>query len=329
MLISIIVPVYNVEGFLEECLKGVFHEVRPGYEVIIVNDGSTDNSALIIDRFKIIYPDTVVIEKKNGGLSSARNAGMQVAKGKYLLFIDSDDILEQGVLDKLLKNAIDNNADIAVADYYEFEFIDRKKERYDKSIIGAPLVSEQDRLSKLFTIEVSFAVWNKIYNAEFLKKRKLAFLEGYWFEDLDFVFRAFYYAEKIVKENGMLIGYRQRTGSIMKSISPKILDKMEIMERIGHFLKEEGKFGKYEDLYNILYLKMAFSIIYSCVKNSSDKIKAKSVLEELYDLSYFQKVIKSPLKSKFRMKRNEIIFYNLIKLGVINPSTLMFLTKLI
>jgi len=327
MLLSIILPIYNIEEYLVECLDSVLSQLRSDYEVILVNDGSTDGSRAIIDQYCLKYPELVIIDKKNEGLSSARNSGMKVARGKYLLFIDGDDLLEPGILEELIGNAESNNADIVVADYYEFEKIEQKRIRYDKSLIDSHLIREEDRLNKLFLIDVSFAVWNKLYRAAFLEKNNLFFLPGYWFEDLDFVFRAFYFANKVVKTDKLLVGYRQRSGSIMKSISLKIMDKMAVMDKIAAFLKTEGKFERYESMYKVLYLKMMFSIVYICMKNGKDE-SSKEIICRLFDMKYFSTLKNSPFESKHKMKRSVRIFFALIKLGVVNPSSLSFILKI-
>ena len=110
MKLSIIIPVYNVELYLRECLDSVFIQDLTGCEVIVVNDGSTDDSPTIIDEYRSLYPSFLrVINKKNGGLSSARNSGLEAARGEYIYFIDSDDYLKPFAIKTILNSIITNN----------------------------------------------------------------------------------------------------------------------------------------------------------------------------------------------------------------------------
>ena len=115
MDISIIVPIYNVEEYLVECLKSIYKIENLRYEVILVNDGSKDKSYKIMEDFKALYPNqTVLINKENGGLSSARNTGLRVAKGRYVSFIDSDDFIDTVEFEKFVIKGIKSRVDIAV-----------------------------------------------------------------------------------------------------------------------------------------------------------------------------------------------------------------------
>ena len=121
MDLSIIVPIYNVEEYLAECLKSLYKISNLRYEVILVNDGSKDNSYQIMEEFKRLYPkQTVIVNKENGGLSSARNAGLKIAKGKYISFIDSDDFIDTDEFEKFVIEGIKSRVDIAVGNmrYY-------------------------------------------------------------------------------------------------------------------------------------------------------------------------------------------------------------------
>ncbi|NSL89789.1 glycosyltransferase [Chitinophaga sp. Mgbs1] len=309
--LSIIVPVYNVESYLEACLDGILQTDLTNREVIIVDDGSTDTSAQIINRYKQRYPGITVYRKENGGLSDARNYGLERATGKYVIFPDSDDLVHAGAFDKMIAEAERQHADIVVADYYEFseEGKHYRKDRYDKAIIEKPLITEEERLHPLFLIDVSFAVWNKLYRRSFLSENNLTFLKGFWFEDLDFVFTAFYRAGKVVKVNEMLIGYRQRSGSIMKNINNKILDKVTIMEKLGVFLDKEGKIEKYRRLYDILFIKMCFSVLYACIMNRNDKGKSKELIGKVLENPYLKKILRNYLSRYKELKTKEKYYF--------------------
>lgn len=322
--VSIIVPIYNVEKYLSANLDSIFGAKLEDKEILLVNDGTTDNSFVIAEEYYKKFPDNVtLLTKTNGGLSSARNYGLERAKGEYVMFFDSDDLVHPEAIDIMTAAADSSHADIVVADYYEFYDTNlRKKIRPDKALITTPLITEEQRLLPLFPINVSFAVWNKMYRRSFIKKNELFFLEGYWFEDLDFIFKAFYKAAKIIKVPEILYGYRQRDGSIMKSISPKILDKIKIMDQLADFLRKEGKFEKYKNKYDVLYLKMAFSILYVCVRQKKNKSDTSGIVDEIFKGLYFKGLISKSGLDTHDLSTKEQVMYFLTKFRLINRHTL-------
>jgi glycosyltransferase involved in cell wall biosynthesis len=324
--LSIIIPVYNVESYLSACLTSICTANLDDIEVIVVDDGSTDGSSLIIDQFKRKYPTIITVRKENGGLSDARNFGLRIANGEFVIFVDSDDILHPEALSEMLYEAKRTNADIVVADYYEFSEEGKycKKERHDKTVIDKPLIDEKERLQPLFLIDVSFAVWNKLYNRAFLDANCLQFLKGFWFEDLDFVFRAFYYANKVIKVNRTLYGYRQRTGSIMKSLSERMMDKLTIMGRIEELLKREGKFELYHKYYDILFLKMSFSIIYACLINKIDRNKSSLIIREILMNVQLKQIVAHKLRDYKELKIKEKVLFLIIKYNFFDFFVLTF-----
>lgn len=117
---SVIIPVYNVEKYLDECLHSISSLNSPDYEIIAVNDGSTDNSAAILNEWEKRLPNLVVINQENRGLSAARNTGLKFSKGEYIAFIDSDDYVDANAMHQLLETARHNNTDICVGDFKVF-----------------------------------------------------------------------------------------------------------------------------------------------------------------------------------------------------------------
>lgn len=325
--LSIIIPVYNVENFIAECLESVVAYTGESVEIIIVNDGSKDESITIVKKYIEKYSYIKLINKVNGGLSSARNAGFKSAKGKYVFFIDSDDIIKAESITKILENAEKNNSDIVVADYFEMWDEEKIKIRKDKSNMPMELTDKNKILEKLFMIEISFSVWNKLYRRDFLIKNNIEFKEGIWFEDLEFTFRAFYYSNKITKVDTLFYGYRQRSNSIMTTISEKILDKMEVMEGLKIFLIEKNSLEKNIIGYNALYIKMYLSIIYSCLKNTNDYREIEIIINKTkkYE-NFYNKVIKNIILNRY-LRKSEKIAMILIKYKIINYKLLIFFFK--
>jgi glycosyltransferase involved in cell wall biosynthesis len=327
--VSIIVPIYNVEKYLTANLESIFKADLSDKEILLVDDGSTDNSHFIAEMYQKKYHQQVtLLTKENGGLSSARNYGLERAKGKYVVFFDSDDLIHAEVIDDMRMAADESNADITVADYYEFyDNYMEKRVRYDKALFTTPLVSEEERLLPLFKIDIAFAVWNKMYKRSFLEKNNLFFLPGYFFEDLDFVFRAFYTATNIIKVPKILYGYRQRRGSIMKNTSLMVLHKLRIMDQLADFLKKEDKFEKYKHNYDVLYLKMAFSILYVCFMQRRGGSSVYDIIDEVFTTPYFRRVITRSGLDMRDLTGREKLMYMLSKCRLVNRHTLKLATR--
>ena len=180
--ISIIIPVYNTEKLLRRCLNSVLNQTLKDIEIICVNDGSTDNSARILDDYGK-YENIKIIEQKNSGLSSARNTGLDIATGKYIAFLDSDDFVDPDFYEKLFNNIEKYKADVACASIVREN--DKKKTYLVvyKQIEVAKNI--QDRFLLVQSPKYNF-VWNKLYRKEFIDKNNLRFVPGMIYEDLFF-----------------------------------------------------------------------------------------------------------------------------------------------
>lgn len=320
--ISIIVPFYNVELYFREFLESLL-PIENNCEILLIDDGSKDSSITIAVEFEKKFKNVHLYRKENGGLSSARNFGLQLAKGNYVIFFDSDDYIEDKNVIYSMFEAANNDADVVVAPYYEFFKLDEKKYRFDKVNFDSNLISLEDKLDKLFKNDISFAVWNKMYKKTFLEKNHLSFKEGIWFEDLDFIFRLFFYANKIIKVDAVLLGYRQREGSIMKSISNKILDKIYVLDDLLVFLDENGKLDLYYEKFKILYLRMVFSVLHSVIVNRSEKEVKDEIIKQIFNFSLFKKILNESLVYIDYMSLQEKFFYYLLRYKICNERNLL------
>ncbi|VXA96042.1 Glycosyl transferase family 2 [Flavobacterium sp. 9R] len=320
--ISIIVPFYNVELYFRQFLDSLL-PIGDNCEVILVDDGSQDFSTDIAIEFTERFSNVKLLQKQNGGLSSARNYGLKFAKGDYVIFFDSDDYIEdKTVIYKMFEEAVVKKADILIAQYYEFIELDNKKFRPDKINFIQDLISLEDKMDKLFQNCVSFAVWDKIYKIDFLKSNNLQFKEGVWFEDMDFIYKAFFYASKISKVEDVLIGYRQRPGSIMKTISPKILDKISVLEGLYDFFEEKNTLSKVYEKFKVLYIRIIFSIIYSVLIFGSNNKVENEILDKVFNLPFFKVAIQEKLVHKNYLSKLEKFLFYLIKFKIINRNNI-------
>ncbi len=237
--VSIIVPVYNVEKYLERCLDSLINQTLKDIEIICVNDGSKDNSANILEKYTKKDNRIIVLNQENAGLSVARNTGMKVVKGEYIGFVDSDDWVDLDFFEKLYIAAKKYECDIAVADFIR-EHPKKKKIRLNlkkEEIFEKP----EDKYLICKTYREG-CVWNKIYRTDFLKKINLTFVEGMYYEDRDFTTRSIYYSKKLITVPNTYYRYFVNPKSIVKKGINKIQGEHYIIVRqqVLNFLKEKN-----------------------------------------------------------------------------------------
>ena len=235
--ISIIVPVYNVEKYIDKCLKSLTLQTLQGIEIIIVNDGSLDRSIDIIEKYVKENPTKIkYYEKKNGGLSSARNYGIEYATGEYIAFLDSDDYIEINMYEEMYNLAKKENADMVECDFiWEWEY---GKKVYDKR---REYKTKEDMMKKPRVV-----AWNKIYKREILNKNKIRFPEGLIYEDMEFFYKLLPHLNKISYINKYFVHYIQRKDSISNKQTKKIEDIFKILDNIFDYYKEQNLYNQYE-----------------------------------------------------------------------------------
>ncbi|MCF2673719.1 glycosyltransferase [Fusobacterium varium] len=286
MELSIIVPIYNVEDYLEECLKSLYNIKNIKLEIILVNDGSKDNSFKIMEKFKEIYPEkTVLINKENGGLSSARNAGMKAAVGEYISFIDSDDFIDVDEFEKFFKEGQKNKLDVMVGNmrYYTPEKTGDSLFRSD-IVKNSGIVNGIDFFWNLFQKPKCFReeVVDDIYKREFLVKNNIWFNENIVHEDSEFTPLVYLKAEKVKYIDRAFYFYRQRTGSIMNKVSEKSIVSLEsICEKFFIECKNlDSKKGK--EVLSSLILSFYSVVVYKRYNGAGDWKRVHKRYKELY-----------------------------------------------
>ena len=242
---SVIIPVYNVENYLRDCLDSVLHQTFEDWEAICVNDGSTDGSASILEEYASLDPRFVVVSQANGGLSAARNAGLKVAKGEYVLFLDSDDWLEQNALEVLANNR--NGEDMLCFSGRRF-FDDEGKYFPSDQLTERYYPTGMDYYNENALEHRDFAfvcVVLRTYRRKFLIENGLLFKEGIYHEDNLFTPIACYHAQRIRVINECLYDYRVRSSSIMTSFNLKRLkDLMGTANELAAFFVPKTDFDK-------------------------------------------------------------------------------------
>lgn len=230
--ISVIVPVYNVESWLAECLSSIANQQESSFEVWLVNDGSTDGSLKILEQYVKEDARFHVVTRVNGGLSAARNAGLSHATGEYVCFVDSDDVIDPGYLKQLYEAAVQNHAEIAVCD---MEYFDETGKRSFSSGGDFSHTSVREMPS---LIGINNSACNKLFKRSLFEQ--LQFPEGKYYEDLATVPVLLYRAKWVVKVNRALYFYRQRSGSIAHKANPKLFEIYDAIDGVMNTLKQDG-----------------------------------------------------------------------------------------
>jgi len=235
MFISLIIPVYNVEQYLRDCLNSVVAQTNSDYEVICVNDGSTDGSLTILEEFQNRYNQITVITQQNKGLSGARNTGILAAKGDYLFFLDSDDWIEPNTL-KILEQKQHGEDLVCFNGRRVFE--DGRTEEPDNGI-EEPKLNGWEYYGKYALVRRKFhfvCSVLRLYRREYLMEHKLFFEEGIYHEDNLFTPLACYYAQTVKVIPNILYIYRIREGSIMQTPNvQKLFDMIRVANKLSDF----------------------------------------------------------------------------------------------
>ncbi len=229
-LISVVIPVYNVEAYIRRCVESVIIQSYDNLEIILINDGSTDCSGKICDEYTKGDRRIKVIHKENGGLSDARNVGLNVSLGDYIAFIDSDDFVSQVYIQRLHDLLVTYDADISVVNKYNFSNCKKIKIR-EKT----PRIKCYNGVSAIedmwYQRNIINASWGKLYKKVLFQQ--IRFPLGKMYEDLGTTYKLFYLSEKIVYSSEKLYYYFQREDSIMnRKFTLKNMDRIEICEEI-------------------------------------------------------------------------------------------------
>ena len=319
--LSIIVPVYGVEKYIDKCLNSLVKQSLKEIEIIVVNDGTKDNSQKIIDKYVKKYPDKIKSYiKENGGQGSARNYGLKKATGEYIGYVDSDDFVEKDMYKKLYNKAKENNYDIVVCGNYNVS------EDYQNKNIDAFINNYNTDLENIFFGKM--AVWNKIYKRDILIKNKLEFKEKVWYEDLAFTLKAIMNSNTFAFIDEPLYDYLIREGSTMNNSNVQrnleILDAFnDILSYIQHNKKEEY-FSKIEFLaIDHIYISAIVRVLKA---EADDKVKRETI-NKLID--YMNKKFPNYKNNKYinTLSKNRKIIYKLINMKMYKLVDLIFKVK--
>lgn len=249
--VSVIVPVYNVEKYLAQCLDSLVMQTLESIEIIVVNDGSPDNSQAIIDHYQSLYPKKIFpFAKQNGGIGDTRNFGLTKAHGQYIGFIDSDDWVEPTMYEKLYNKAICDKSELVLCDLeYVWEDVNTTRQMFGyKPKLNEP-IQKSVFLAPLFA-------WNKLYHRSLFDNNELRYPMGLWYEDLPVTLPLLAKANSISYVSETFIHYRQRSTSVMGSNnSEKLQDIFTALEMVRSYFEKNDLLQEYRKEIEYLYVE--------------------------------------------------------------------------
>lgn len=270
--VSVIVPIYNVEKYLEKCINSLLSQTLEDIQIILVNDGSKDNSGNIAKEYEKNNKDRVIyVEKENGGLSDARNYGLKYATGDFIAFLDSDDYIEKNAYEEMYNKAIEENADYVECDFiWEFP----NKIRIDKQY---PYKNKKEMLSF-----VRVVAWNKLIKRQLITDNNLEFPKGLRYEDVEFTYKLIPFINKFAYVDKPFIHYVQRKGSIANVQNERTAEIFTVLDNVIEFYKKNNIYEKYRDELEYNYARY---LLCSSLKRMC-KIKDKTIRKKLLTESW-------------------------------------------
>ena len=269
--VSVIVPVYNVERYIAKCLNSLVNQTLKDIEIIIVNDGSTDSSKYVIEQYKEKYDNIKYYEKENGGLSDARNYGLQFATGKYIAFLDSDDYVDTNLYKKMYEKAKEEDSDMVECNFY---WVYEKRNKRD---IGQKYKGKKQMFEKARVV-----AWNKLYKKEILDNAKVEFPKGLRYEDVEFFYKLIPYIERVSFVKEPLIYYVQRKKSIINTQNEKTKDIFTVLENVIEYYKENNLYEEYKEVIEFTYARLVLCSSFKRMCKIKDKVLKKQLLNEVW-----------------------------------------------
>lgn len=314
--VSIIVPIYNTEKYLRRCLDSLVGQTLKELEIILVDDGSTDNSSQIMREYECKYQGRVkVYSKENGGQATARNLGIQRSNGKYIGFVDSDDYVDTNMFEVMYQAAKRDDADMVECHYrYLYEEGKRRKEYRTRGDI------RQYKDQKDMFINPQVSPWNKLYRREILMHKGLDFPEGLIYEDTAFYIKTIPYVQKERYVNEHFVYYFLRGSSTMNANrSQKVGNIFPVLENILSFYKTNHFYETYYEELEYFCVKILLCSSLSRI----GRIQDKKIAKELYKTTFSFIQDNFPRYKKNRYFKGKMGVYS----RIVNGSNCRFIGK--
>lgn len=329
-LISVIVPVYNVEKYLKECIDSLINQTYTNIEIILVDDGSTDKSGNICDDYAAIDTRIKVIHKQNEGLGYARNTGLEICTGKYVTFIDSDDIAESDFIEQLMNEVVNKNIDTCIGG---FKRVDNEGNIVFQKSYSSEVFYGDDVYNKLFARmlgstpkvrdAIRMSVWNALYSMDIIRKHRIRFPSERVFISEDIIWDSEYYryAQAVSVIGSTSYRYRITPGSLTQKYKPQMIDSICVLyNEMESRLADDGE--------KITRLQRQFFVnLRVCIRQEKPSISGKTQsecrknIEKIFDNGTVRTVIGSyPIQTiQFRQR----FFLMMIKYRMVNITILL------
>ncbi len=296
--ISVILPIYNVEKYLSQCLDSIVNQTLKDFECICVNDGSTDNSLSILQEYANKDSRIKIISQENKGVSAARNAGLKSTCCPYITFVDPDDWLQNNYLERLFNVAKETNSDIVECNYnIYYKSYDKTVKYARKDIIKS---KKEDNVTYVFRKYYGKVVWNRIYKTELLTQNNILFYEGMTGEDTPFSILSYLYSKKNCFIHEELYFYRANRENSINTNRSKLYK--DLFYNVFSLIVELKNRGIWSDILITYYINNCYWDFSSIFKKQvySDKEKLVEFLKEIMLYIYNNtKSIKNKFKAKF------------------------------
>lgn len=321
--ISVIIPVYNVHKYLEQCVDSIINQTLQPYEIILVDDGSTDGSELICNNYDLKYDFIKVIHKENAGLGLARNTGMEMATGQFIVFIDSDDFADITLLEDLYSAHIINNSDTCLGGYKrvdpENQVVGKfgyKSQCYKAEQVLKDLLPRMIGSSPSSSDSIAMSAWNVLYSMEIIKENNIRFVSERVLisEDIIFNLKYYRYAKNVSLIESCNYNYRVNPGTLTTKYRENRFDLVKKLYNVeAEMLKDIGIY----DISQYRLMRQFFNYLRMCFAQEHPEISEKKFLKILKSIRYIckdslvQKVIQIYPKSQLGLKQK--IFLHVVR----------------
>lgn len=303
--ISVIVPIYNVQQYLEECLDSLVQQTFTDIEVIMVNDGSTDNSGKIMHRYAEQYNNFFAYDKPNGGLGQARNYGVEHSRGEYIAFVDSDDVVDKEAYEKMYKTVKQTGSDMAIGNVMRFN----SQKRYASSLHQKVFFKTKLKahITRDHELIYDTTAWNKLYRRSFWMNNNFKFPEGMLYEDIPVTFPAHYLANSVDVLDDIIYYWRSRDlgdQSITQSRTDinNLIDRFKAVEMLNQFFEENHIEGELKEEKDFKILNIDLKVYLNKLTEADDTFISKYIDEVSRYLEAVHEISISKLWPVDRMK---------------------------
>lgn len=282
MMVSIIVPVYNVENYLAKCLDSLVNQSLQTIEIIVVDDGSKDGSGLIIEEYARKFPDKIkAFSKENGGLSDARNFGLEKASGKYIGFVDSDDYVTENMFAEMMQLAEKHEAKMVICNIQKVD----QNGKVTQKLTQIPNMPERIELDNHFSVfsDLSYFACNKLFNRELFAHKR--FKAGVHFEDIQLIPQLLLECKVLAQTQSFHYQYLERTDSITKTHTEKGLDILKAVQDVESVFEGSEYSYKRKELKNFQIFEGVYSFLAYVAFVKNEEIFNKMV----HELTIFRK----------------------------------------